>query len=56
MTAEPYAVGAQVVNTFPHVVAAAPGVAVRPVATPARDDYRTYRPAPAGTDLQEIPR
>lgn len=44
MPAEPYAVGAQVVNTFPHLVAAAPGVALRPIATPARDDFTDYRP------------
>ncbi|GAA1747932.1 hypothetical protein [Aeromicrobium alkaliterrae] len=35
MPAEPYAVGASVVNTLPHVVAAPPGVQVRPLATPA---------------------
>ena len=56
MTAEPYAVGAQVVNTFPHVVAAPPGVAVRPALTPARDDYSGYRPAPDGHHLQEAAR
>jgi 2,4-diaminopentanoate dehydrogenase len=44
MTAEQYAVAAEVINSIPHVVAAPPGLAVRPVLTPARDDYATYRP------------
>lgn len=35
MPAEPYAVGASVVNAIPHVVAADPGVALRPAVTPA---------------------
>jgi 2,4-diaminopentanoate dehydrogenase len=37
MPAEPYAVGASVVNTIPHVVAAPPGVAVRPALTPHQE-------------------
>jgi hypothetical protein len=56
MTSEQYAVGAEVVNTFPHLMAAPPGVAMRPVVTPVRDDYLTYRPAPAGPDLKETTR
>ena len=35
MPAEPYAVGASVVNTVPWVVAAGPGLHVRPVVTPS---------------------
>jgi 2,4-diaminopentanoate dehydrogenase len=38
MPAEPYAVGAQVVNTFDHVVAAPAGVALRPVSTPVQQE------------------
>ncbi|MBN9621282.1 MAG: hypothetical protein J0H43_16380 [Actinobacteria bacterium] len=38
MGAEQYAVAAEVINTIPHVVAAPPGVLLRPIATPARDD------------------
>lgn len=56
MTSEQYAVGAEVVNTFPHLLAAPPGVALRPVVTPSRDDYLTYRPVPAGTDQRKGPR
>lgn len=37
MPAEPYAVGASVVNTIPVVVDAPIGVRIRPVATPARE-------------------
>ena len=44
MGAEQYAVGAQVINSIPFVVAAPPGVLTRPVATPARDDFATFRP------------
>lgn len=36
MGAEQYAVAGQVINAIPHVVAAAPGVTVRPALTPAR--------------------
>jgi 2,4-diaminopentanoate dehydrogenase len=46
MGAEQYAVAAQVINTIPYVVAAKPGVLTRPAATPARDDYLTFSPAP----------
>lgn len=42
MPAEPYAVGASVVNTIPVVVAADPGVRVRPVATPAREPVGSW--------------
>jgi hypothetical protein len=45
MSAEQYAVAGQVINAIPHVVAAAPGLLTRPVATPARDDYLTFAPA-----------
>ncbi len=38
MTAEQYALAAQVVNAIPAVVAAPPGLALRPLGTPARDD------------------
>ena len=44
MGAEQYAVAAQVINAIPYVVAAAPGLLTRPVATPARDDYLTFAP------------
>lgn len=53
MTAEQYAVGAEVLNTIPHVVAAPPGVTVRPVVTPARDDFSTFRPVPAGHSRED---
>ncbi len=44
MGAEQYAVAAQVINAIPYVVHAEPGVMIRPVATPARDDYATFVP------------
>lgn len=46
-SAEEYAVAATVLNTIPLVVAAEPGVAARPVATPYRSDYAHLRSAPA---------
>lgn len=39
MTGEQYAVAASVVNTIPLVCAAAPGVLIRPVASPFRADF-----------------
>jgi len=45
MGAEQYAVAGQVINAVPHVVAAEPGLMIRPVATPARADYATFRPS-----------
>ncbi|SKB05332.1 NAD(P)H-dependent amine dehydrogenase family protein [Aeromicrobium choanae] len=44
MGAEQYAVAGQVINAVPHVVAAPPGLAIRPVATPARDDFVSFTP------------
>jgi hypothetical protein len=56
MSAEQYAVAGQVINAIPHVVAAAPGLLTRPVATPARDDYLTFpRPSAEPTVLQSAP-
>lgn len=44
MGAEQYAVAGQVINAVPHVVAAEPGVMIRPIATPWRADYGTVAP------------
>ena len=55
MSAEQYAVAGQVINAIPHVVAAAPGLLTRPVATPARDDYLTFTPAVGSLPLVASP-